>query len=204
MAKRYGSALIAAILGVVALVAGLVLKNQADFAHNEVTKQLSAQAITFEPVAKLQDDQKKVACLVANAEKPLTTGVQAQCYADYQIELDIKGIFGKATYATLSAPAREAAYAAASTQAKNPNSPDLPALQAAAAKAEAPASVVFQAETLRGMLLTTYAFDHMGDLGGTTSTILFIAAAVLLLLALGLLAVKLRRGTNSPAVAATS
>lgn len=191
--KRFTSSVVVLVLAVAALGVGLVMRHEANFAHSEVKKQLAAQAITFQPVSALQPDQKTVSCLVANANKPLVTGQQAECYADYQIELDIKGIFGNNTYAALAAPARQAAYAAAYMAAKDPTNPKLASLQADAAKAEAPAGVVFQGETLRGMLLTTYAFDHMGDLGSTTANILFVLTALLLVTSVGLAAVKARK-----------
>jgi hypothetical protein len=184
--KRSIAALVAACIALGLFVIGLVMNNQANFAHTQVRQQLAAQQITFEPVSALAANQKNIRCLAANANKPLLSGSQAECYADHQIALDLDSIFGKKTYSQLSARARQAACAAAVTAAKDPTNPKLPALQAAAAKAEAPAGVAFQAETLRGMLLTTYAFDHMGDLAATTGTALFIASGLLLLVAIGL------------------
>jgi hypothetical protein len=199
--KRFKSAGGAIVLAVVALVIGLVMKHEANFAHDNVRLQMAQQGIVFQPVDQLMPNQKTIPCLVANAGKPLLTGAQAACYADQQIQLDLASIFGTKTYAELSAPARFAARDAAVMAATDPNNPKLPELQAAAAKAEAPAQVAFQAQALRGMLLTTYAFDHMGDLGDTTATVLFIAAAVLLLIGLALGGLALRKPA-APAAAA--
>jgi hypothetical protein len=194
--KKFGAAIAVGFLALVALVIGLVMHNQANFANSNVRSQLAEQGIVFQPVAALQPDQKAAHCLVANANKPLLTGAQAACYANYQIALDLTEIFGKTTYAELSAPARQAAYAAALMEAKDPQNPQLPQLEAAAAKAEAPADVAFQAQTLRGMLLTTYAFDHLGALGDTTADVTFLLAALLALVALGLAGMAVRSGGN--------
>ena len=197
--KRFKFAAVMIVLAAVVLVIGLVMKNQADFAHDNVRQQLAQQGIVFQQVSDLMPNQKTIPCLVANAGKPLVTGVQAECYADDQIQPDLAAIFGTKTYADLSAPARGAAQAAAIMAAKDPSNPQLPALQAAAAQAEAPAFVAFQAQSLRGMLLTTYAFDHMGDLGGATATALFIGAAVLFLIGIALGGIAGRKPNVTPA-----
>jgi hypothetical protein len=75
-------------LGVIAvafLALGLVVNNQANFAGNYVHDQLASKRITFTPVAGLLPSQAKVPCLVQNAGRPLVTGEQAACYANYQI-----------------------------------------------------------------------------------------------------------------------
>src|SRR5262245_18310705 len=77
------------ILAVAFLALGLVVNNQASFAKNYVQSQLASRHITFTPVAGLLPDQKHVPCLVENAGRPLVTGEQAACYANYQIGLDM-------------------------------------------------------------------------------------------------------------------
>jgi hypothetical protein len=129
LVKGFVASVTVGALAIALLVVGLVMQNQANFAKKNVKTQLAAQAITFQPVAALQPDQKVVKCLVANANKPLITGSQAACYANYQIALDLTEIFGKTTYSELSAPARNAAYAAALMAAKDPSNPQLPKLQ---------------------------------------------------------------------------
>lgn len=46
-------------MAVLLVVLGLVLKNQADFAHDHLTDQLTAQRITFTPVQGLDDTEKQ-------------------------------------------------------------------------------------------------------------------------------------------------
>ena len=94
----------------------------------------------------------------------LTTGAQAEVYADHFIANHLKEAGGGKTYAQLSAEAI--------AQPKNT------ALAAQVATA-------FKGETLRGLLLNAYAFGTMGMIAGIAA---FIAAAVMLLLSgLGLM-----------------
>src|SRR5688572_23933493 len=88
-------------LAILLVVAGLVLSANASFANTYVTDQLSQQQITFKPAAALTDVEKQQACLVENAGKPLTTGKQAECYANNFIGLHLKSTAGGKTYAQL-------------------------------------------------------------------------------------------------------
>ena len=86
------------------LIAGLVLTANANFANDYVTEQLSAQHITFKSADTLTDEEKAQPCLVANAGKQLTTGKQAECYANNFIGLHLQGVANGQTYAELGAP----------------------------------------------------------------------------------------------------
>ena len=88
------------------LVLGLVLTNQADFAKSYVKDQLTEQKITFTPVAGLAAEEKKADCLVVNAGQPLTTGKQAECYANEYIGLHVTEINGGKTYSESSGESR--------------------------------------------------------------------------------------------------
>ena len=83
-----GGVLLAALI----LVLGLVLQNQANFAQDYVETQLAEQRIKFTPADFLSDEEKEADCLVKNAGKALTTGKQAECYANEYIGLHLKGI----------------------------------------------------------------------------------------------------------------
>src|SRR6516164_8341625 len=96
-----GGLLIAGLI----LVLGLVLQNQANFASNYVHSQLAQQKITFTPAAALKPDEN-AACLKAFAGQPLTTGAQAECYANHYIAVHLQGIDGGKTYAESSGGAR--------------------------------------------------------------------------------------------------
>ncbi|HEX2772869.1 MAG TPA: hypothetical protein VHN18_10635, partial [Micromonosporaceae bacterium] len=86
------------------LVVGIVLTTNANFANSYVREQLSQQNITFPAVAAMSDEEKQVPCLVGNAGKKLTTGKQAECYANEYIGLHLKSMANGQTYADLGAP----------------------------------------------------------------------------------------------------
>jgi hypothetical protein len=79
------------------------------------------------------------------AGQQLTTGAQAEVYADHFIANHLKAIGGGKTYAQLSAEA-----------IAQPNN----------AKLAAQVATVFKGETLRGLLLNAYAFGTMGMIAG--------------------------------------
>jgi hypothetical protein len=82
------------------------------------------------------------------------------------------------TYAQASYPERLLQVKIGTMAAENPHNPALPKLEAEAAQAEVPASALFQGESLRGMLLTTYAFYHMGQLVNEAADTLFVSSQV--------------------------
>jgi hypothetical protein len=97
----------------------------------------------------------------------LTTGTQAEVYADHFIANHLKTIGGGKTYAQLSAEA---------------------IAQPANATLAAQVNTVFKGETLRGLLLNAYAFGTMGTIAGIAGIAAFTAAAVTLVLgSLGLM-----------------
>lgn len=49
-------------------------------------------------MANLLPAQQKIPCLVANADKPLTTRKQAECYAKNQIGIDLTIVDNGKTY----------------------------------------------------------------------------------------------------------
>ncbi|SCG43289.1 hypothetical protein [Micromonospora halophytica] len=169
-------------LTVLLLVAGIVLTTNANFANNYVRDQLGAQHISFTPADELSDEEKKVDCLVEYAGKPLTTGKQAECYANEYIGLHLKNIAGGKTYADLGEPQSELkAKVKAATEA---NDPALADLQKQLAEVSGQRDTVFKGETLRGLLLTSYGFSEFGRKAGQAALVTFIAAGLLLLLSI--------------------
>jgi hypothetical protein len=154
-------------LAVTLIAAGGLLTWAHTFIGNEVHTQLAAQEIYF-PAA----NSKAVAAPEFAAMRPyggqqLTTGAEAEVYADHFIANHLKVIGGGKTYAQLSAEA-----------IAQPNN----------AKLAAQVDTVFKGETLRGLLLNAYAFGTMGMIAGIAAIAAFIAAAVMLVLSgLGLM-----------------
>ncbi len=83
-----GGLLLAGLL----LIAGLVLTSNANFANNYVHDQLrlSRRSRSRRPTT-LTDEEKQQACLVTYAGQPMTTGKQAECYANNFIGLHLRG-----------------------------------------------------------------------------------------------------------------
>ena len=164
------------------LVAGLVLSSNASFARTYVADQLSQQHITFKAASALTDEEKAQACLVTYAGQALTTGKQAECYANSFIGLHLEGIAGGKTYADLGAP--QSQLQAQVAQAQKDSSPNLADLQKQLATVTSTRQTLFTGETLRGLLLTSYGFSVFGEKAAQFATVAYIAAGLLLLLAI--------------------
>ena len=95
------------------------------------------------------------------AGQTMTTGAQAEVYADHFIANHLKEIGGGQTYAQLSGKALA-----------QPNN----------AKLAAQVDAMFKGTTLRGMLLNAYAFWKMGQIALWAAIVSFIGAGLLLIL----------------------
>jgi hypothetical protein len=164
------------------LVLGLVMTSNANFADDYVSDQLTEQKITFTPLNALSPEEKKSECVVENAGKQLTTGKQAECYANDFIGLHVTEIADGKTYAELGAPQRE--LTAKVEAAEEANDPALPGLEADLAEITGQRDALFKGETLRGVLLTSYGFSVFGVKGGEVATVAYIAAGLLALLSI--------------------
>ena len=173
-----GGLLLAGLL----LVAGLVFTSNANFASTYVHDQLSEQKITFKTADTLTAEEKQQACLVTYAGQPLTTGKQAECYANNFINLHLSGIAGGKTYAELGDVQTQ--LRAQITAAQQSNASNLADLQKQLTDATANRETVFKGETLRGLLLTSYGFSELGAKAALAATVAYIGAGVLFILAL--------------------
>jgi hypothetical protein len=170
------------VLAGLLLVAGMVLASNANFAKGYVKNQLSQQNIAFKAADVLTAEEKKSTCLVAFAGQKLTTGKQAECYANEFIGLHLKAIAGGQTYADLGAP--QSALTAQVAAAQKTNDPAVTGLQKQLAVVTAQRETVFKGETLRGLLLTSYGFSEFGTKAAQAATVAYLAAALLALLGL--------------------
>jgi hypothetical protein len=153
-------------LAALLLVAGSLLTWAHNFVGNEVHDQLSSQKIYFPTTADPELKQPEFAAVRQYAGQQLTTGAQAEVYANHFIANHLKAIGGGQTYAQLSAQAQ-----------KSPNDTALAGKVA----------TMFKGETLRGLLLNAYAFGTMGTIAGIAAIVAFGGAGILLVLsALGL------------------
>src|SRR5580698_2997333 len=148
-------------LAITLIASGVMALWASNFIGNEVHTQLAAQQIFFPAANSKAVAAPEFAAMRQYGGQQLTTGAQAEVYADHFIANHLKAIGGGKTYAQLSAEAI--------AQPKN---------TVLAAKVE----TVFKGETLRGLLLNAYAFGTMGTIAGIAAIAAFIAAAVMLLL----------------------
>ena len=174
-------------LAALLLVLGLVMTSNANFAKNYTHDQLAAQKITFKDKAALTAEEAKSSCLNKYAGQQLTTGKQAECYANDFIGLHLKSQ-GKdtpyvgMTYAELGAPRTALQNQVAA--AKKANDPNLATLQKQLDDITAQRTTTLNGETLRGLLLTSYGFSVFGVKGEQVAFVAYIAAALLALLSM--------------------
>ncbi len=154
---------VGALLTVVLLVAGGLLTWGASFASTSVKDQLVAQKVFFPPKGSPALDPTTFPTLQKYAGQQLTTGEQAKAYADDFIAVHLEEIGGGKTYAEVSALAQK--------------SPD-------DAKLANQANTLFKGETLRGLLLSAYAFSEFGRIATAAAIVAFAAAAVMLVLSI--------------------
>ena len=168
-------------LSVFLFVAAALLNWGASFADESVATQLSQQKITMPDKdsagfkALSEEAQKELAPF---SNMPLTTGKQAQTYADFYIGSHLKGIAGGKVYSEVSGMALGAA-------AKSKADPTNAALAAETANLMGQRTTLFMGETLRGLLLYSFAFWQIGQIAMYASWA--AAAGGLLMLILTLL-----------------
>src|ERR1039457_4961533 len=160
------------LIVVMLLVAGGLLTWGYGFTSSSVHSQLARQDIVFPSKAAFLQAKAgteitpgMIPYLEKYAGQPLTTGAQAEAYADHFIAVHLQEIGGGLTYSQLSAKAR----------ALKPGTP-------AATAAEATVQTVFQGTTLRGLLLEAYAFGTFGQIALIAGIAAFILAGVMLFL----------------------
>ena len=169
-------------LAALLLIIGVVMSGNADFSEKYVTDQLIQQRITFKTADALTDEERKAPCLVKYAGQELTTGKQAECYANEFIGLHVKTSGGGKTYAEIGDVQTDLRAQIAAAQAAG--DPAVADLQKQLATATTQRETVFKGETLRGILLTSYGFSELGNKAAQAATVIYIG--VLLLVALSI------------------
>ncbi len=172
-----GVAVAGALLGLATAMMG-----NANYSDAYVGGQLERQRITFKAADAPTDEERKAPCVVANAGKPLTTGKQAECYANDFIGTHIRGIGRGKTYAELEDVKTGLVARIATAQANS--DPDLPKLQKELADLNIQRDTLFKAEMLRGALLTSFGFSSLGEKAGQAATLAYGGAALVGVLSL--------------------
>jgi hypothetical protein len=172
-------------LGVVAAVvmvaAGGLLTWGANFSEDYVHDELASQNIAFPPAEALQEEGR--ADLVKFAGATVDTGVEAEGYASF-INGHLQGIADGQTYADLGAPERAANAAVEEATASGASEAKIAELEGKAAAITGQRNTLFKGETLRGLLLSAFAWSTIGRIAGIAATVAFVGAAVMVLLVL--------------------
>jgi hypothetical protein len=164
---------------VVLLVAASLLTWGSSFSRNYVRDELGSQRISFGNAASLTQEGRQD--LLKYADAKLDTGQEAQAYASY-INGHLKTIGGGQTFADLGTPERAAK--AKVQEAKDASQPQatIDALQADATKISQTRDTLFKGETLRGLLLSAYAWSTVGRIAGLAAIGAIIAAGLMAIL----------------------
>ena len=164
------------VLAVVLAIGGGMLLWGHSVISTDVHTQLAAQKIVFPPANSAPIKELPAANAAAMNQyggQLMTTGAQAQTYADNFIAVHLSKIGGGQTYSQLSGKSLE--------QPKN---------TALAQQVQ----TMFRGETLRGLLLNAYGWWQMGQIMLISAFVAFGAAALFLILS-GLGFWHLRRAT---------
>ena len=156
------------VMVVVLVVAGGLLMWGYSFTTNSVHNQLAQQDIVFPTKAEFAQAKAgteitpgMLPYLEKYAGQPLTTGAQAEAYADHFIavhlsEMPLGGVYAKVSAASRANPTNTALAAEVSTS--------------------------FEGTTLRGLLLEAYAFSEFGLIALWAGIAAFVLAGVMALL----------------------
>ena len=157
-------------LAAVLVVAGVLLTVASTFVNGQVATQLADQKITM-PVeaaySKLAPEDQ--AALAPYAGQEMTTGAQAEAFADHYIQAHLKSMAGGKTYEEVSGEYIALSKDANADPAKLKELGDL-------------RQTMFMGATLRGMLLNAYAFGTMAIIANIAAIFAYAGAVVMLLL----------------------
>jgi hypothetical protein len=189
-----------AFLAVLALVLAMVLTSNANFAKDYVHDQLAEQKVFFKAAEKLSPTERawteaRTGCLITYAEQQVTTGKQAECFANEYLGGHLRdpnriaNADGK-TYAELGdVQSGLRAQIKTAEEAKDPAVADLKTKLADVTTAR---ETVFKGEMLRGGLLTSYGFSDLGERARQAATVAFLGAGLLALLSIAMFVAALR------------
>ncbi len=185
-------------------VASQLGEQQITFPTKEALAENSDEVLNEELLEKFGGDQAKVdafledknltseassECLNKYAGQKMVTGKQAECYAEQFIKLhaSISSIVDGVSYSYASIGPIVTEARNAVTAAKEAGAPQdqIDELQATADTLQRlRVDTLLRADTLRGLLLTSYGFSVFGERAGQAATVAYIAAAVLFLLSI--------------------
>jgi hypothetical protein len=149
------------LIAVVLLAVGGLMVWGHVYIDHQVHSQLASQKIFFPPKGSKAIAGPQFVAMQKYAGQELTTGAQAETYANHFIAIHLSEVAGGKTYAQVSAAAMAA-----------PTNTTLKTEEA----------TLFQGTTLRGLLLNAYAFGTVATIAGIGAIVSFVGAAILLVL----------------------
>jgi hypothetical protein len=150
------------LIGILGFVAGLAFWGSG-FATGQVQTQLAAQKITFpaaDSAALKALPAADAAAMTVYAGEQMTTGAQAETYANHFINVHLNEVAGGQTYSQVSAAAQA-----------NPTN----------AKLAGQVQTLFRGEALRGLLLNSYGWWQVGQYAFYAAIGLTVASAAVLI-----------------------
>jgi hypothetical protein len=164
---------------IVFAAAGGLLNWGASFADDYVHDELASQKVFFPDEASLREEGRDD--LVKYADEQVTTGPEAEAYASF-IDGHLQGIAEGKTYAQIDD--RGAAQAVEDAKAAGAPEDEIAELQATADQLKGQRDSLFRGETLRGLLLSAFAWSTIGEIAGIAAFVAFVGAFVMLVLVL--------------------
>ncbi len=164
-----------ALLTVVFVVAGALLLWGSNFAADYVGDELESQQIFFPSEEALLEEGRDD--LVKFADEQVTTGEEAEAYASF-----INGHLPEESYAEQGPAVTEAREALAAAQEEGADQATIDELQAEYDELNRQRETTFKGETLRGLLLSTFAWSTVGEIAGYAAYAAFAAAVAMAVL----------------------
>ncbi len=165
---------IGAVAAVVFAAAGGLLMWGSNFAEDYVHDELASQNVVFPDAAELRDEGRDD--LVGYAGEAVTTGDEAEAYASF-IDGHLQGIADGQTYSQIDD--RGAAQAVTDAREAGASPEEIAELQATADQLSAQRDSLFRGETLRGLLLTSFAWATVGEIAGIAAWVAIAGAVVM-------------------------
>lgn len=167
------------VVAIVLLVAGGLLLYGGTFVHDQVHDQLASQKIFFPPADSDAVKGPQFAEMRQYGGQQLTTGPQAQTYANDFIAVHLQEVAGGKTYSEVSSAALA-----------DPSNTTL----------QDQAQTLFRGTALRGLLLNAYAFWTVGTIAQAAAIVSLVGGAALVVLAVfGFLHARRYREVAAPA-----
>jgi hypothetical protein len=165
------------IAAIVFAAAGSLLTWGSNFADDYVHDELASQKVFFPDEASLREEGRTD--LVKYADEQVTSGPEAEAYASF-INGHLQGIADGKTYAEIDD--RGAAQAVEDAKANGAPADEIADLQATADQLKGQRDTLFKGETLRGLLLSSFAWATIGRIAGIAAWVAFAGALVMAIL----------------------